>query len=174
MWNFALLCWFTLFCRETIFAANLRTFECKNLQALESASVKKETNIRYATHATLTSTELACLRGLLIHKHKCNCCKKVSKLVHANKSDCGPFVKMLEGKTIIISYSCSLLVEFKFCIKSKTICARFSPPQNEKMLALSWEILIWRQLKASHPMKCCVLARAGEIILAPRPRLGLI
>ena len=39
--------WFTLFCREAIFVANLRTFLAYNLQAKKCSGVQKMTNIMY-------------------------------------------------------------------------------------------------------------------------------
>ena len=43
---------FTLFCREAIFVANLRTFLAYFLQAKKYGGVPKRTNIRYVTHIT--------------------------------------------------------------------------------------------------------------------------
>ena len=56
MWNFALLWWFMLFCCETIFGANLHTYQCN--MALKSKSVRKETNIRYAARWTVNNAPL--------------------------------------------------------------------------------------------------------------------
>ena len=42
---------FTLFCREAIFVANLRTFLAYFLQAKKYGGVPKRTNIRYADNA---------------------------------------------------------------------------------------------------------------------------
>ena len=39
--------WFTLFCRDVIFVANLRIFLAYNLQAKKCGGVQKMTNIRY-------------------------------------------------------------------------------------------------------------------------------
>ena len=41
---------FTLFCREAIFVANLRTFLAYFLQAKKYGGVPKRTNIRYASN----------------------------------------------------------------------------------------------------------------------------
>ena len=43
---------FTLFCREAIFVANLRTFLAYFLQAKKYGGVPKRTNIRYAYFST--------------------------------------------------------------------------------------------------------------------------
>ena len=44
----------TLFCREAIFVANLRTFLAYFLQAKKYGGVPKKTNMRYALKVTLT------------------------------------------------------------------------------------------------------------------------
>ena len=41
--------WFTLFCRDAIFVANLRTFLAYNWQAKNCGGVQKMTNMRYAS-----------------------------------------------------------------------------------------------------------------------------
>ena len=46
---------FTLFCREAIFVANLRTFLAYFLQAKKYGGVPKRTNIRYDADKTLTA-----------------------------------------------------------------------------------------------------------------------
>ena len=45
---------FTLFCRDAIFVANLRTFLAYNLQAKKCGGVQKITNIRYGSKVCLT------------------------------------------------------------------------------------------------------------------------
>ena len=51
-------CWFTLFCRDAIFVANIRTFLTYNLQAEKCGGVQKRTNMRYAHKAWTNKTLL--------------------------------------------------------------------------------------------------------------------